>query len=132
MFFYNWQKIFEAGHGSAVECYRIFEMVACNKLPRNKYDPIYKYHSTNFSGYSFLKRPDTLIFDSYRQTRKDLCIYLSIASQRSYAEYKASGTLTLELIHSRVDPRDYLVNKDLIPVKNGILYFPYEEITRSN
>lgn len=127
MLLYNWQKIFEAGNGSAVECYRIFEMIALNKLPRNTYDPIYKYHGRNFFGQSFLKHPDVLIYNSYRHTRKDLCIYLAIASQRSFAEYKASGTLTLELIHSRLDPRDYLSDKTLIPVKDGILIFPYEE-----
>jgi hypothetical protein len=127
MLLYNWQKIFDAAHGSAVECYRIFEMIALKKLPKNTYDPIYKYRDYNFSGHSFLKRPDALMYNAYRHTRRDLCIYLAIASQRSLAEYSVSGTLTLELIHSRLDPRDHLNDKTLIPVKNGILYFPYEE-----
>jgi hypothetical protein len=127
MWLYNWQKIFEASQGSVAECYRIFDMLAFDRLPKNKYDPIYRYSSTDFSGQSFLKRPDALAFNSYRYMRKDICIYIALASQRSLAEYKVSGTLTLELIHSRIDPRDYLHDKTLIPVNNGILQFPYEE-----
>jgi hypothetical protein len=127
MWLYNWQKIFDASRGSVTECYRIFDMIVRNRLPRNRYDPIYKYHGTNFAGQSFLKRPDLLLFNSYRYKRKDICTYLAVASQRSLAEYKFSGNLTLELIHSRLDPRDYLYDQTLIPVKNGIIQFPYEE-----
>jgi hypothetical protein len=128
MWLFNWQKIFEASQGSVVECYRIFDMLAFDKIPKNKYDPIYRHRHTNFSGHSFLKRPEALAYNSYKYTRKDICVYIAIASQRSYAEYKVSGTLTLELIHSRIDPREYLTDTTLIPVRDGIIEFPYEEL----
>ena len=127
MLLYNWQKIFAAGQGSATECYRIFKMLALKEIPENRFDPIYWYSMKNFSGNSFLKHPEVFIKISYRYKYRDLCIYLALASQRSYAQYKVAGTLTLELIHSRIDPRECLFDKTLIPVKDGILIFPYEE-----
>jgi len=128
---YNWQRIFAVGNGSATECYRIFKMLALKEIPKNKYDPIYWYSTINFLGDSFLKHPEVLIKNSNRYKCRDLCIYLALASQRSYAQYKVAGTLTLELIHSKIDPRGYLYDKTLIPVKNGILIFPYEENRRN-
>jgi len=126
---YNWQRIFNQANGSAVECYRIFKMVALREIPKNTYDPIYKYIQTNFRGESFLKHPEVLLYNSYRFNRRDFCIYVALASQRSYAAYQSSDTLTLELIHSRIDPRVHLDNIKLLPVKDGLIHFPYEEDT---
>ena len=127
MLLYNWPKIYKTAQGRAVECYRIFEMIALDKIPKDKYDPIYYYSMKNFSGDSFLRRPEALIFDSYRYTRKDICIYVALASLRSLAAYTVSGTLTLDLLHSPVNPRDFLNNTDLLPVEDGFIHFPYEE-----
>lgn len=127
MLLYNWHKIYAAAQGSAVECYRIFDMITFSKLPKNKFDPIYSYSQMNFTGKSFLKHPEVLIYNSYRYKRRDVCIYLALASLRSFAAYKISDTLTLDLLHSPVDPRDYLYDTDLLPVKDGLIHFPYEE-----
>lgn len=124
---YNWTRIFNAAGGNVLECYRIFEMITYKKLPDSIYDKLYYYTMKDFSGESFLKYPERLIYNAYRLSLRDICIYLAVASQRSYAAYKVSGTLTLELIHSRIDPRDHLENLNLLPVEKGIIHFPYEE-----
>jgi len=127
MILYNWQKIFKAADGNAVECWRIFKMLARSEIPRNKYDMIYYYSSMNFRGDSFLLHEDVLLFNSYKYNTYDLCVYLALASLRSLAEYKASGKVTLDLTHTKLDPRKHLDDPSLLPIKDGHIHFPYEE-----
>lgn len=127
---YNWQKIFKTADGRAVECWRIFKMLARNEIPRNKYDPIYYYSAMNFHGDSFLLREDALLYYSYKYSTYDLCVYLALASLRPLAEYRASGKLTLDLAHAPLDPRDYLKQTRLLQVKDQQIHFYYEEVPK--
>ena len=128
---YSWPKIFVAAEGSAFECMRIMHMLVFKKIPENKYDKTYYYSMKDFRGESFLLHPDVLLFNAAKYTHKDACIYIALASLRSYAEYKVSGTLTLPMRNSPVDPHEYLTNKSLLPVKHDLIHFPYEEVPES-
>lgn len=127
MILYDWKKIFKEANGKANECWRIFKMLAQSQIPRNKYDLIYYYSNMRFSGESFLMHPDVLIYNAWQYSNYDLCVYLALASLRPLAEYKASGKLTLDLLHSSIDPGQYLNDPSLLPIKDGQIYFPYEE-----
>jgi len=131
MLLYDWKRIFRVGKGRANECWRIFKMLAQKEVPRNTYDPIYYYSMKKFIGESFLLHQDVLLDNAWKHSNYDLCVYLALASLRSLAEYKASGKLTLDLLHSPVDPRDYLKNPRLLPIKDGKIHFIYEETPRN-
>lgn len=102
-------------------------MIVNKEIPKNKYDPIYKYANKNYSGDSFLVHPDVLLFNGYKYSTRDLCVYLAVASVRPYAEYEAHGNISLPLIKAPLHPHQYLDNRDLLPIKDGLIIFPYEE-----
>lgn len=132
MLLYNWQKIFEAAKGNARECYLIVDMLVNNRIPYNRFDPLYKYMSHTFVGQSFLVNPDVLLFNAYKYSYRDLAIYMAIASVRSLSEYLANRKVTLELLRSPVDPRLELESDKLVTVdENNIIHFRYEEPPKS-
>jgi hypothetical protein len=106
----------------------IFEMLVKQSIPRNKYDPIYKFYEINFAGESFLVHPDVLLFNSFRYSRRDISIYLAFASMRSLGEYFASGDITLDLLEMPLDPFQHLENDSLLYMEDDKLHFLYEEV----
>lgn len=127
MILYDWQKIFNVAKKDPVECFRIFKMIANKEIPKSINDPIYYYSQLDFKGGSFLLHPDVLLFHAYKHTKRDISLYLALASMRSLAEYQANGIITLELIKAPINPQETLRDTDLMPVKDGLIYFKYEE-----
>jgi len=129
MIWYNWPKIFDITQGHAPSCMAIIRLLVNEETPKNKYDPMYFYSGINFGGPSFLLNPELLLYNAYKYTDRDLCIYISLASLRSYGEYIVSNTKTLPLIHSPVHPHQYLKDAKLLPVtKDDNIIFIYEEV----
>lgn len=134
MLFFNWPKIFEAGHGDPHECVKIIRMMVNCTLPKNHYDPLYYYSLSNFVGESFLLHPDVLLYYSHRHSIRDVAIYISMASIRPFAEYLANETLTVPLGATPVNPLEYLEDpkSGLITLdKEENLHFLYEETPKT-
>ena len=127
MLLYNWTKIFETCKGNASEMVVVLKMMVEKQIPNNRFDRIYKYSNTDFRGESFLLHPDVLLYNTYQHGYKDVCIYAAMASLRSYAEYKAFGKTTLDVLHLPIDPFIFLNNHSLLQVKGDQLCFLYEE-----
>ena len=127
MLFYNWKKIFETCKGNASEMVRVLKMLVEKQIPLNQYDRIYKYSSIDFRGECFLLHPDVLLYNAYQYGYKDVCIYVAMASLRSYAEYKANGKTTLDVLHLPVDPFIFLNNHSLLRIQHDGIHFLYEE-----
>jgi hypothetical protein len=126
MLLYDWNKIFAKTGSNPVEIVRVLKMLVEKQIPYNRYDKIYKYYDTDFSGECFLIHPDVLLFNSYKYSYRDVCIYIALASRRSYAEYKATGKRTLDLLHLPEEPiifEDY----SLLYIENDEIHFLYEE-----
>jgi hypothetical protein len=130
MLLYDWNKIFKKANGRASTIFMIVEMLVKASIPRNKYDPLYKYYEVDFRGESFLAHPDVLIYNAFRHTRSDIAVYLAIASLRSIAEYFASGDTTISLLELPLDPFNHLDNPEdsLLYVEDDRLHFLYEEV----
>jgi hypothetical protein len=129
MLLYDWKKIFTVANGEPSSIFMIFEMLVKQSIPRNKYDPIYKFYETNFAGDSFLVHPDVLLYNAFRHSRRDIAIYLAFASMRSLGEYFASGDITLDLLEMPLDPFQHLENDDrLLYMEDDKLHFLYEEV----
>ena len=128
MLLYDWKKIFTIANGEPSGIFTIFEMLVKNTIPKNKYDPTYKFYEVNFSGESFLVHPDVLLYNSFRHSRRDIAIYLAFASMRSLGEYFASGDITLDLLEMPLDPFQHLESDRLLYMEDDKLHFLYEEV----
>ena len=127
MLLFNWNKIFETCKGNASEMVLVLKMLVDKQIPNNRFDRIYKYTDIDFRGESFLLHPDVLLYNCYQYGYKDVCIYAALASLRSYAEYKANGKTTLDVLHLPVDPFIFLNNHSLLRIQHDGIHFLYEE-----
>ena len=127
MLLFDWKKVFDTAQGNISTCNLIMDMLIGKKVPINKYDPIYKFSSKNFSGSSFLVHPEFLLFNSYKYTQRELCIYYALASLRSLPEYLATHKTTLDALHCPV-PLDEINDNRLLIVLPDEITFIYEEV----
>ncbi len=127
MLLFDWKKIYETCHGNTSEVVRVLRMLVEKQIPNNRFDKIYKYSKLDFTGMSFLLHPDVLLYNAYKYSNKDICIYVSIASLRSYAEYLANRTIHLNIMHLPLDPYMYLDNNSLLLIAGENMHFLYEE-----
>ena len=131
MLLYDWKKIVNTSGGSSKRIMLILEAMTATSMPRNRYDPIYNYYYTDFSGHSFLARPDYLLRYRYKYKDKEIANYIGLASFRNLGEYKATGKLTLDLSHSPVR-KDAIINNRLLRIENNNIHFYYEDYTGEN
>ena len=113
MFLFSWKKIYKNSGGSVDAIYLIFKMLVRGEVPKNKYDPIYKYYNKDYTGQSFLKDPEDLLENAFKYKRKEVVEYLALASYRSYTDYIMYNTITLDVINSPL-PLHKLKNNRLL------------------
>ena len=128
MLLFDWTKVYDTAAGSIYNCNMIMEMLIRGSVPKNKYDPIYKFSQKNFRGKSFLVHPEFLLYHSHKYTQKEVCMYYALASLRSLAEYRASYKTTLDSLHCPVD-LDEINDNRLLIVNDETITFIYEEVT---
>jgi hypothetical protein len=129
MLLYNWNKIFETAQGSPLVVFIIFKMLVTRAIPENKYDRIYKFSNTDFSGKSFLVHPDLLLHYSYKYSYREIAQYLALAAMRPYVDYVTTGERTLDVLLCEVSPEFYEDNS-LLYIDKGKIHFLYEEATQ--
>ena len=127
MLLFDWKKVFDTASGSIYNCNLIMEMLIKGKIPKNKYDPIYKFSGKNFRGNSFLVHPEFLLYNSHKYDQKEVCMYYALASLRSLSEYYADQKTTLDALHCPVPLEDINDNRLLI-VDEEEITFIYEEV----
>jgi len=128
MLLYSWKKILKHSGGSSKRILTILQAMTQTSLPRNVYDPVYKYYNTDFSGHSFLVNPEYLLMFRYKWKDKELADYIGLASFRNSGEYKVTGKLTLNLSHSPMG-KDALNNNRLLRIVQNEIHFLYEDYT---
>jgi hypothetical protein len=125
---FDWKKVFDTAQGNIAACNMIMDMLVKSQVPRNKYDPIYKYSYKDFAGDSFLLHGEMLLYNSYKYTQKELCIYYALASLRSTAEYFATQKTTLDTLHCPV-PLETINDNRLLIISSNEITLIYEEVT---
>ena len=132
MLLYDWRKIYKKSGGNVLEIFYILEMLVNKSIPIHRGDKLYKYSKVDFNGLSFIVHPDVLLYNSYKHSYKDIAAYLATASFRSLAEYAATQTTTLELLH--IPFADFLVENiktnSLLRVEDDLVHFLYEEVPK--
>jgi hypothetical protein len=131
MFLYNWKTIYNHTDGKVKDVVTIFRMLHRNTIPRNKFDPIYRFYPYKkyFIGSSFLLHPDVLDFNLLRASDREIAEYLALAAMRPLADYYVSGKTTLDLFEVPLN-LDTLKNNRLLQInyKTNELVFVYEEV----
>ena len=130
MLLFDWKKVYDTAKGDTATCNKIMSMLIKGQLPKNKFDPIYKFSHKNFTGKSFLVHPDVLLYHSYKYTQRELSIYYALASMRSYGEYLATGKISLDSLHCPT-PLTLITDNRLLAVDEQDIYFRYEEVTET-
>ena len=123
---YNWEKIAETSQHDASQIMLLVHMLTYPRRPSNYRDPTYKYYGQSFEGHSFLLNPEKLLVERKNYTNQECAEYVAIASYRNYIEYKKTGDSSLQLI-SLPFLEEIFNNNRLLQMKNGIIYFKFEE-----
>ena len=129
MFFYDWAKIYDASKGNVVEIVRIFRMIVEKQVPKNKYDPIYRYSQKDFSGISFMLHPDVLLHHSFKYKYREVAQYISLCALRSATDFISTQDLSLDMVlMPGLSPEKVIENNRLLEIDEDRVYFRYEEV----
>jgi hypothetical protein len=125
---FNWEKIYRETEGKTFAIMSIISYLTFPHLPLNRYDSTYQLSLRDWSGDSFLLHPEKLIVHRKEFGDPELAQYVALASFRSYAEYKATGKTTLDMLLAPVGQKLIDYNRLLTRV-NDQIYFCWEEVT---
>ena len=129
MFFYDWAKIYDASQGNVVEIVRIFRMIVEKQIPKNKYDPIYRYSQKDFSGMSFMLHPDILLYHSFKYKYREVAQYISLCALRSATDFISTQDPSLDMVlMPGLCPETVIENNRLLKIGEDKVFFIYEEV----
>jgi len=129
MFLFDWVKIYDASQGNVVEIVRIFRMIVEKQIPKNKYDPIYRYSQKDFSGISFMLHPDVLLYHSFKYKYREVAQYISLCALRSSADFISTQDPSLDVVlMPGLSPEKIIENNRLLEIDEDRVYFRYEEV----
>ena len=129
MFLFDWPKIYDASKGNVVEIVRIFRMIVEKQIPKNKYDPIFRYSQKDFSGLSFMLHPDVLLYHSFKYKYREIAQYISLCALRSAADFISTQDPSLEMVlMPGLSPERIIENNRLLEIDEDRVYFRYEEV----
>lgn len=128
MLLYSWKKIRSKAGNSSKRVLLILEAMLKVGMPRNRFDPLYRYYYENFEGHSFLVNPEALLMFRHKWRDKELADYIGLASFRSLGEYYVSGKITLDLALSPLG-QDAINKNRLLRIIDGEVHFLYEDYT---
>ena len=129
MFLFDWPKIYDASKGNVVEIVRIFRMIVEKQIPKNKYDPIFRYSQKDFSGISFMLHPDVLLHHSFKYKYREVAQYISLCALRSAADFISTQDPSLEtVLMPGLSPEKVIENNRLLEIDDDRVYFRYEEV----
>lgn len=131
MILFNWRRILHHADKSALKIIMIVDYITYPTVPKHMCDPEYKYSQIDWSGSSFLYRPEPLLRLRYGGNRFDLDIahYIGLASLRNYSEYQTTGKLSLDLL-ACLGKEDIINQNSLLQIRDDQVYFKYEEATQ--
>ena len=129
MFLFDWPKIYDASEGNVVEIVRIFRMIVEKQIPKNKYDPIFRYSQKDFSGINFMLHPDVLLYHSFKYKYREVAQYISLCALRSSADFISTQDPSLDMVlMPGLSPEKIIENNRLLEIDEDRVYFRYEEV----
>lgn len=123
LLFYSWPKIKKHSNGRVQIIKAIYQSIMGDNSPsfaRRRYDKM------DFSGDSYLIKPEKLLEAFHTGNQVDAANYLMLASRRSFAKYLLTGDFTLPLKHIAI-PRENLEKNSLIDIIGTDIHFKLEK-----
>ena len=131
MLLFDWKKVYDTAEGNIARCNLIMEMLVNQQIPRNKFDPIYKYSHKDFSGVGFMLHPDILLYHSYKYNHREIAQYVSLCSFRSAIDFINTQDTALDLILvPGLEPETIINNNRLLMIEDDRVHFLYEEVPK--
>ena len=121
---YDWKKIKFASRGKVNAIYTILKYLTFKERPKSTKSSLYNLYGKDYSGTSYLLRPEELLKYSHCYSLREIAEYVALASYRNYSEYLMSGDCTLKLTHSPVSQ----LNNRLLRIEDGRIHFLFEEV----
>jgi hypothetical protein len=104
-------------------------MIVEKQIPKNKYDPIFRYSQKDFSGISFMLHPDVLLYHSFKYKYREVAQYISLCALRSAADFISTQDPSLEMVlMPGLSPEKIIEDNRLLQIDEGRVYFRYEEV----
>jgi len=121
--FFSWPKIRKHSNGKVQIIKAIYQSIMNDSRPsfaRRRYDKM------DFTGDSYLLRPDKLLQAFHNANQVDAANYLMLASRRSYAQFLMTGEYSLPLKHIAI-PQTKLENNSLLEIVGTDIHFKLEK-----
>ncbi len=124
--YYNWKALLKYSGGSNNTLLDIFEYLNNKRLPKNKFDPAYRWSQINFTGTSFLINPNQLL-GCRKDYKSSECVdYIGLASIRNYANYYLTKDRSLEIELCPLPIERVKANR-LLCLEKDRIHFIYEK-----
>ena len=103
MIFFDWDKVIALSSGKPKKIVALFIIHTYNiKIPKRKKN-ISRFFGKNLEGDSFLLNPKEILENKLKIGFEDIALYLELASQRNYLDYKWQGIKTLPLRYTEIN-----------------------------
>ncbi len=126
MILYSWEMVQRKAQGNKLELIRIIKYITYRPVPKTRKSRSYRYSRINWGGTSFIVNPEKIFENIDQYTKNEIAQYVGLASLRSYGEYKAIKTTTLDLLLCPVKEATLRYNR-LLRVENGKVHFKWED-----
>lgn len=125
MILFSWKKILDRSKLRNEQILDIIEYITYVPVPLNKDDKFYSISLFNWKGDNFIVNPEPIIENRKNYKSIELAQYVGLASFRNYAEYKASGKKTLDLLNSPIN-QDAINKNRLVTIEGNQIVFLWE------
>ena len=132
MLFFDWNKVLELSGGKPKKIVALLIIHTYKlKVPKRKKN-LSRFFGKNLEGDSFLLNPKQLLENKLKIGFEDIALYLELASQRNYLDYKWQGIKTLPLRYTEIN-REAIEDHPLLELDDqDNITFYYEEKDNGN
>lgn len=121
---YDWNKLREYPIDTTLKVlFALTDTKLLKEQPREVLYPISTFRHSS----SFLINPEGLVLNRKKYTSAEIFLYLELASQRSYIDYKRTGSISLPTNYINKKIKDSIIFNNLLDMTNEEIIFIYEE-----
>jgi len=129
MILFDWKKIYRQSRGNCSVVVNLIEYITYKPFPPNKQHRAYAWQEEDWSGISFMVKPELFLHHRRQYKEKELAQYVGIAALRNLSDYIMLGKTTLDLTLSPVGEAA-LKNNRLLTIVDNEIYLKWEEVAK--
>lgn len=129
MIMFDWKKIYKQSRGNCSVVVNLIEYITYKPFPNTKQHRAYSWQEEDWSGSSFMIKPELFLYHRRKYKEKELAQYVGIAALRNISDFIMLGKTTLDLTLSPVSQATIKDNR-LLTIKDDEIYLKWEEVTK--